>query len=563
MRIAIGLMLTIVLAAFSITFSPVPAPAATAMLATASASNADTERIEEQVVTESDLRQTRTLTLSARPQIEAPPTTPLHHDSPYGTLLWTDRSHLNAIANDMAITGQGDHIVAGWWLNNERVAVYETMGAGVPLWTYPINSSFFLPVDASDDGGLITGTGRQDNLYAWSVASSTPYCSQPYPASYEGYLAVTPDVGGVFVGSSTIPGGDSSKCEGYDDGCAALWAGGLPGTTQGGRFAAGGEWVAVNSRTHTIVYNATTGAVRDTVEIPGETQAAVGISGDGNILALGGFAHRTYVYEWNGSEYELLWQHFINMVTWITAITVSDDGSTVMVGTVLLGGDYLGRVVMYDVDEGPTPLWTNSDFGDQVNAVALSADGSVGVAASWGRYLGTFGHLVAAFTRDNPTPFFTVDDEELFGVASAYTVDLSNDGRFGCAGGKAVHAREFGNGGYTLAFELNPTTAVQLDPATAPGASELLVVGQNRPNPLNPTTSIPFSLTRDASVRLRIVDAAGRAVRDVNLGRLPAGSHQTEWNGVDALGRPVASGVYFYEIDAEGETASRRLVITR
>lgn len=85
----------------------------------------------------------------------------------------------------------------------------------------------------------------------------------------------------------------------------------------------------------------------------------------------------------------------------------------------------------------------------------------------------------------------------------------------------------------------------------------------NHPNPFNPTTTIAFSLDAPGAARLRITDAAGRTVATYDLGDLPAGRHETTWNGRDDDGRPVASGVYVCELQALGTQHSRRMILVK
>ncbi|MBU0742620.1 hypothetical protein KKG45_13225 [bacterium] len=66
-----------------------------------------------------------------------------------------------------------------------------------------------------------------------------------------------------------------------------------------------------------------------------------------------------------------------------------------------------------------------------------------------------------------------------------------------------------------------------------------------RPNPFNPRTVIPFSLPRGEEIELSVYDAAGRLVRTLLRGELPAGDHEAAWHGQDERGRAVASGAYF------------------
>jgi hypothetical protein len=86
---------------------------------------------------------------------------------------------------------------------------------------------------------------------------------------------------------------------------------------------------------------------------------------------------------------------------------------------------------------------------------------------------------------------------------------------------------------------------------------------QNFPNPFNPSTRIPFELTRGGRVRLEVYDVAGRRVRAVVDRELPAGLHEAEWDGRDDAGQSAASGVYFYRMHAGDRTETRRMVLLK
>ena len=102
-------------------------------------------------------------------------------------------------------------------------------------------------------------------------------------------------------------------------------------------------------------------------------------------------------------------------------------------------------------------------------------------------------------------------------------------------------------------------------PATGDGTPAAAVVANlsSRPNPFNPLTRIVFDLSRRTAVRLAVYDAVGRRVRVLCDGPLEAGHHDIPWQGRDAAGRPVASGVYIYRLTAAGAAASGRLVLAR
>ena len=76
-------------------------------------------------------------------------------------------------------------------------------------------------------------------------------------------------------------------------------------------------------------------------------------------------------------------------------------------------------------------------------------------------------------------------------------------------------------------------------------APRRLALAPASPNPFNPSTRLAFALPQAGEVSLRIYDAAGRLVRTLVAGRLPAGEHRVVWRGRDDGGRSVAAGVYF------------------
>jgi hypothetical protein len=85
-----------------------------------------------------------------------------------------------------------------------------------------------------------------------------------------------------------------------------------------------------------------------------------------------------------------------------------------------------------------------------------------------------------------------------------------------------------------------------------PRRTELL---QNWPNPFNPETWIPFKLKESSDIAITIYDINGRVVRTLELGRVPAGIYQTKskavyWDGTNDVGEHVASGIYFYRLQA-------------
>jgi hypothetical protein len=86
---------------------------------------------------------------------------------------------------------------------------------------------------------------------------------------------------------------------------------------------------------------------------------------------------------------------------------------------------------------------------------------------------------------------------------------------------------------------------------------------QNVPNPFNPMTNIAFELPRAARTTLVVYDMAGRTVRTLVDGMLPAGEHSATWNGTDERGRQVATGVYLYHLRSGELDEVRRMTLVR
>jgi len=89
------------------------------------------------------------------------------------------------------------------------------------------------------------------------------------------------------------------------------------------------------------------------------------------------------------------------------------------------------------------------------------------------------------------------------------------------------------------------------------------VLGQNSPNPFNPTTQIPFTLVSASRVRVAIYDAQGKLVRSLVDEMRQPGNYSAMWNGHDDRGATVASGVYFCVMRAGGFEATKKMVLLK
>jgi Big-like domain-containing protein/flagellar hook capping protein FlgD/putative Ig domain-containing protein len=97
--------------------------------------------------------------------------------------------------------------------------------------------------------------------------------------------------------------------------------------------------------------------------------------------------------------------------------------------------------------------------------------------------------------------------------------------------------------------------------ATARGHGVMQVVA--KPNPLNPTTSLDFRTSRPGQVRVDLFDSRGRLVRSLVAQSLAAGLHSVPWNGTDDRGTRVASGAYFFRIQAPDGRQVQRVTVVK
>lgn len=86
---------------------------------------------------------------------------------------------------------------------------------------------------------------------------------------------------------------------------------------------------------------------------------------------------------------------------------------------------------------------------------------------------------------------------------------------------------------------------------------------QNFPNPFNPVTDITYHLPRAAVVQLKIYNVNGQLIQQLLAGKQPAGAQVVRWNGQNDQGQPMPSGIYYYQLQAGGYVATRKMLLMR
>ena len=86
---------------------------------------------------------------------------------------------------------------------------------------------------------------------------------------------------------------------------------------------------------------------------------------------------------------------------------------------------------------------------------------------------------------------------------------------------------------------------------------------ENYPNPFNEGTTIPFDLKEAYPAQLLIFNVSGQQVFEADLTSLQMGRNEFEWNGKDTDGQVLASGIYFYRLEVDGQQQTRRMLLLR
>jgi hypothetical protein len=319
-----------------------------------------------------------------------------------------------------------------------------------------------------------------------------------------------------------------------------------------------GDYVAMAGWPNVYVYDRSVSALRWSGPI-GSGNDALAISGDGHYLAWGWTTF--HLREWTGAAYTVRWTHTPGGGIYVGQCALDMGGNTLAVSWD--NGNTTPNEVSLDLYDLPalSPLWHYDYVGsppsshvDIPSQMVFSLDGQRLAVGSWG---GSFPEI-HVFARANSVPLYTLDTP-----GSIFDIDIvaaPDGGSYVTACGKSVHAGQSGRGGDLYAIEIG-ADVTSVDPA--PRGPHAIALGPNYPNPFHPDTKIRFSLASPGAVRLTVHDTAGGLVKVLRNGHAGAGEQIATWRGRDETGHPVASGIYFVKLTAEGEVATRKVVLLR
>ena len=273
----------------------------------------------------------------------------------------------------------------------------------------------------------------------------------------------------------------------------------------------------------------------------------------------------------------------------VNSVVFSPDGTT------LASGSADNTVKLWDVTRQPkAPKATLSGHGGRVLSVYFSPDGTTLASGSADGGIRMWKALPPVNGGGVVNIADLVEVAQNFGQVGENDADINGDGVVNIvdiilvavalgevAGAPAAHAEAFL---MLTAAEVEQwlIEAKQLqneDPRYFRGILFLeqllttltpkkIVLFPNYPNPFNPETWIPYQLSKPAEVTLHIYGVNGALIQTLALGHQQAGAYKDRsraayWDGRNAQGEPVASGVYFYTLTAGDFTATRKMLIQK
>ena len=155
---------------------------------------------------------------------------------------------------------------------------------------------------------------------------------------------------------------------------------------------------------------------------------------------------------------------------------------------------------------------------------------------------------------------------EISGDLQVRMVDLQNREIYDLTYGLGPLAIRDYNDRFPYRFKVLAGSAAYVDQAAADVLAQLpeaFGLSNNYPNPFNPNTRIPYTLTHPARVSLKIYNLLGQEVATLVNGWQDMGRYEVQWNGLNTTGQSVASGLYFAVYIAEGKTYTRKMILMR
>ena len=119
------------------------------------------------------------------------------------------------------------------------------------------------------------------------------------------------------------------------------------------------------------------------------------------------------------------------------------------------------------------------------------------------------------------------------------------------------------NLGFTNVIELQSIITYTNNKEIYSNLPKSFILKQNYPNPFNPSTTIQYELSSRSIVEIYIYNSIGQLVRTFYEGEKSLGLHSIAWNGKDNFGKSLSSGSYYYQIKANNNIQTKKMILLK
>ncbi len=179
-------------------------------------------------------------------------------------------------------------------------------------------------------------------------------------------------------------------------------------------------------------------------------------------------------------------------------------------------------------------------------------DGKLIAAGHFDTAGGTAARNIAAWDGSNWLPLGSGTNDVVYGL-TVHDNELVVGGFFTTAGDKVS--------AYIAIWTKQTSVAVDDDPTVS--LPDEYRLSQNCPNPFNPTTMIEYNVPTRSHVAIEIFNLLGQRVATIVDEMKDAGRYRAVWDGTDAAGETISTGVYFYRLRANDFVATRKMLLVK